>query len=78
MSECELPSNPPVRDFEYALSDQSWQTCRQRWVERQRDVCISCPWKRVYGMIVPWLASQTDILAEDWNVLDDVRGAKEW
>jgi hypothetical protein len=20
MSECELPSNPPVRDFEYALS----------------------------------------------------------
>jgi hypothetical protein len=29
-------------------------------------------------MIVPWLASQTDILAEDWNVLDDVRGAKEW
>lgn len=22
------------------------------------------------GKIVPWLASQTDILAEDWNIVD--------
>lgn len=26
--------------------------------------------KTVQGTVVPWLASQTDILAEDWTVID--------
>lgn len=26
--------------------------------------------KTVDGMLVPWLASQTDILAEDWTVVE--------
>lgn len=28
--------------------------------------------KTVNGTVVPWLASQTDILAEDWEILKDV------
>lgn len=27
--------------------------------------------KTADGMVVPWLASQTDILAEDWELVDD-------
>ena len=27
--------------------------------------------KTVDGSIVPWLASQSDLLAEDWEILDD-------
>jgi len=27
--------------------------------------------KTADGMIVPWLCSQTDLLANDWHVLDD-------
>ncbi len=26
----------------------------------------------VTGQLVPWLASQTDMLAEDWSVIDEV------
>lgn len=28
--------------------------------------------KDATGMFVPWLASQTDMLAEDWELVDDV------
>ena len=28
--------------------------------------------KTVQGIVVPWLASQTDLLAEDWEVVSDV------
>lgn len=32
-----------------------------------------CPWigmKTADGRFVPWLASQTDMLAEDWQIVD--------
>lgn len=34
------------------------------------DYCPHIDMKTVDGKIVPWLASQTDVLAEDWGVVD--------
>lgn len=31
--------------------------------------------KTADGMIVPWLCSQTDMLAEDWEIIDEVQHA---
>lgn len=35
--------------------------------------CVKLPWigmKTADGCFVPWLASQTDMLAEDWTIVD--------
>ncbi len=34
------------------------------------DYCPHIDMKTADGKIVPWLASQTDVLAEDWDVLE--------
>lgn len=39
--------------------------------------CRALPWigmKTADNGFVPWLASQTDMLAEDWEVIEDARG----
>ena len=51
------------------------------WSQQNRDWAASLPangaevlpyitMKTADGKIVPWLASQTDVLAEDWNTVD--------
>lgn len=34
------------------------------------DYCPHIDMKTADGKVVPWLASQTDVLAEDWSVLE--------
>lgn len=47
-----------------------------QWIELQRPDAhskMSLPYlyiRTVQGDLVPWLASQTDMLAEDWNVVE--------
>lgn len=57
----DLSSN---REWEEAGSDIGWQF-RPRWLR-------ALPWlglKTADDGFVPWLASQTDILAEDWEIV---------
>lgn len=50
-----------------------WATNNKRFAEEQRDGCAQVlPYitmKTADDCIVPWTASQTDLLAEDWEVL---------
>lgn len=38
--------------------------CKYPITSRSYKFCLGC------GNVVPWLASQTDMLAEDWNVVE--------
>ena len=57
------------------LSRDGWNG-KDMWIEIQRPdehSKMSLPYiymSTVTGDLVPWLASQTDILAEDWGVVD--------
>jgi hypothetical protein len=57
------------------LSREGWNG-KGMWIEVQRPdehSKMSLPYiymSTVTGDLVPWLASQTDILAEDWGVVD--------
>lgn len=55
-----------------------WAPNNKAFAEGQRDGCAQVlPYitmKTADDCIVPWLASQTDLLAEDWEIL---RGAKK-
>lgn len=35
------------------------------------DYCPHIDMKTADGKLVPWLASQTDVLGEDWGILED-------
>lgn len=58
-----------------------WHVARVGWNGKDMDICIQVPdyeskmdlpyiyMKTAQGDLVPWLASQTDMLAEDWEVV---------
>ena len=57
------------------LTRVGWNGANQ-WIELQRPdegSKMSLPYlyiRTVQGDLVPWLASQTDLLAEDWRILE--------
>jgi hypothetical protein len=72
------------RSFSQALRDlkagrkvfrEGWNG-KGQWIEMQRPdehSKMSLPYlyiSTVEGKLVPWLASQTDLLSDDWEVLD--------
>jgi hypothetical protein len=63
-----------VNDW-HPMSTPTWATEQGAGAGVMRDVRMS-PWigmKTADGCFVPWLASQTDVLAKDWEVLEEVR-----
>jgi len=74
---------PPDYSFAMALVQlkKGQRLCRTGWngkgmwieLRKHFDSPFSLPYlemKTVDDMFVPWLASQTDLLAEDWEVLE--------
>jgi len=71
-------------DFQYALTalkegakvSRSGWNGRGMWIHLQvpdANSKMSLPYiymKTVDGLLVPWLASQTDILGEDWGIVE--------
>lgn len=71
-------------DFEWALSKlkHGYRVCREgwngkgMWLELQRPdehSKMTLPYifmKTSDGNLVPWVASQTDLLAEDWDTVE--------
>lgn len=59
---------------EYKLSRSNWNG-KNQWIELQipdNNSKMTLPYiyiSTVDGKLVPWLASQTDILAEDWEIV---------
>lgn len=52
-------------------ADKFWAGPNREFAERNGGKATVLPYitmKTADGCIVPWLASQTDILAEDWNI----------
>jgi hypothetical protein len=74
-----------MHDFGEAITalKQGRKVCREGWNGRGMWLALQRPdagskmslpyiyMKTVTGDLVPWLASQTDVLSEDWIVLDD-------
>jgi acyl CoA:acetate/3-ketoacid CoA transferase alpha subunit len=74
-----------MHDFGEAIAalKQGRKVCREGWNGRGMWLALQRPdagskmslpyiyMKTVTGDLVPWLASQTDVLSEDWIVLDD-------
>jgi hypothetical protein len=62
---------------------KGYRVCRSGWNGKGMWLALQVPdthskmslpyiyMSTVTGDLVPWLASQTDVLAEDWNVLDE-------
>lgn len=73
----------PIRDFGYALRflKAGRRVTRAGWNGKGMWLRLAIPedelWlpyiimSTVTNQLVPWLASQTDMLAEDWIVLED-------
>jgi hypothetical protein len=73
------------KDFGWALAalKQGWHVTRAGWNGRGMWVALQTPdahskMQRPYiymstvdGALVPWVASQTDLLAEDWQLASD-------
>ena len=77
-------SDAPTIDFSAALEfiKQGFYVAREGWNGKSMWIALQSPdegsmmslpyiyMSTVTGDLVPWLASQTDILATDWVVLD--------
>ena len=54
-----------------------WAPNNRKFAERNGGTATVLPYitmKTADGKIVPWLASQTDVLADDWTILSDDEG----
>lgn len=71
------------RDFGWALNklNAGEKVCRERWNGKGMWIALQRPdehskmklpylyMSTVDGKLVPWLASQTDLLSDDWSVV---------
>lgn len=65
-----LSLSPGVVDLP---ADKYWSVHNREFAESNGGKATTLPYitmKTADNAIVPWLASQTDVLAEDWHVVD--------
>lgn len=72
-----------MMDFGEAIRKMKggWHVARENWNGRNMDICIQVPdddskmdlpyiyMKTAHGELVPWVANQADMLAEDWQIV---------
>lgn len=54
--------------FLFLINQREWTLTNGKWGNYQ--LCPFIAMKTADDKVVPWLASQTDMLSEDWIVLD--------
>ena len=58
------------RDADYHVNSRIFGTGEDGNSEKQMPILDAIYMKTANDELVPWLASQTDVLAEDWQIVD--------
>ena len=59
-------------DADYFVNSRIFGTGEDGNSEKQMPILDAIYMKTADNKLVPWLASQTDVLSEDWSVLCDI------